>query len=172
MKKYAVLVGMLVLAAALVPGCGSSGPVGAAVGDTVTVHYTGSFADGTVFDSSVGGEPLTFVVGGGNVITGFDKAVRGMEIGDKKTVVIPAAEAYGEYREELVVVVPLEELPEGLAVGDKVSKENVTSGATINFTVVEITDTEATLNANHRLAGYDLTFEIEMLAIEVAVQVN
>ncbi|MGD9116578.1 MAG: FKBP-type peptidyl-prolyl cis-trans isomerase [Dehalococcoidia bacterium] len=172
MKKYAFLVGVLVLAVALVGGCGESAPVGAAEGDTVSVHYTGSLDDGTVFDSSLEREPLTFVVGGGGVISGFDEAVRGMAVGETKTVTIPATEAYGEYREELLVTLPLEDLPEELVLGQKVPLQNVTSGETINFTVVDISDTEATLDANHRLAGEALTFEITVVAIEVAVKVN
>ena len=163
MKKYAVLVGALVLMAVLAMGC--AGASGAAAGDTVQVHYTGSLDDGTVFGSSEGGEPLTFIIGGGSVIAGFDKAVRGMEVGETKTFTIPAAEAYGEYRGDLVVVLGLDEVEEGLEVGDKVSKQDMTSGKTISFTVVEISDTEVTLDANHPLAGEDLTFEIELVAI-------
>ena len=163
MKRYAFLVSILVLTA-LVAGCG--GASGAVVGDSVTVHYTGKLEDGTIFDSSLGREPLSFVIGDGTMITGFDEAVRGMEVGDVKTVVIPAAEAYGEYRPDLLVVLSLEEFEEGLEVGQQVPLQNVTSGETIYFTVIEISDTEATLDANHPLVGEDLIFEIEMVSIE------
>lgn len=162
--KYAVLAGVLVLMAALVVGC--AGASGAAVGDRVQVHYTGSLDDGSVFDSSEGREPLSFVIGDGTMISGFDAAVRGMEVGETKTFTIPAAEAYGEYREDLVVVLPRDELEEDLEVGERVSLQNVTSGETISFTVVEISDTEVTLDANHPLVGQDLTFEIELVAID------
>jgi len=162
--KYAVLAGVLVLMVALVAGC--AGASGAAVGDRVQVHYTGSFDDGTIFDSSEGREPLTFVIGEGTMISGFDKAVRGMEVGEIKTFTIPAAEAYGDYREDRVIVLPRDELEEDLEVGDKVPKQDMTSGEMINFTVVEISDTEVTLDANHPLAGQDLTFEIELVTLE------
>jgi peptidylprolyl isomerase len=163
MKKYAVLAGVLIFIAALVAGCG--GGSGAAVGDRVTVNYTGSLDDGTVFGSSEGGEPLTFVIGDGTMLAAFDEAVRGMGVGERKTVTIPAEEAYGEYREDLVVVLGRDELDEDLEVGERVPLPNMTSGETIYFTVVEISDTEVTLDANHPLAGQDLTFEIEVVAI-------
>jgi peptidylprolyl isomerase len=164
MKKYAFLAGVLVLIAALVTGCASAS--GAAVGDRVQVHYTGSFSDGTVFDSSEGGEPLTFVIGDGTMISGFDAAVRGMEVGQTKTVTIPAAQAYGEYRQDLVVVLPIGELSGEPEVGAKVSLQNMTSGETMYFTITEVSDTEVTLDANHPLAGQDLTFEIRLVAID------
>jgi peptidylprolyl isomerase len=166
MKKYAVLVGLLVLMVVLVTGCGQSEPVGAAVGDRVTVNYTGYLEDGTVFDTTEGREPLTFVIGDGTMIPGFDAAVRGMQVGETKTVIIPAASAYGEYREDLVVVLPREEFGEDLEVGQRVPLQNMTSGETIYFTVVEITEDEVTLDANHPLAGQDLTFEIELVSID------
>lgn len=165
MKKYALLFGVLVLMAALV-GC--SGAIGAAVGDRVTVNYTGSLADGTVFASSESGGPLTFVIGDGTMITGFDKAVRGMEVGDTKIVTIPAAEAYGEYREDLVVVLGRDELSEDVELGQIVSLQNITSGEVVSFTVVAITDTEVTLDGNPTLAGEDLTFELELVALAPA----
>jgi peptidylprolyl isomerase len=173
MKRKAVLAGILLLTVALVMGCAGNNEAtnstsGAAVGDRVTVNYTGSLDDGTVFASSEGGGPLTFVIGDGTMITGFDEAVRGMEVGDIKTFTIPAAEAYGEYDESLVVVLPRDEFDEELEVGDTVSKQDMTSGKTIYFTVIEITDDEVTLDGNPPLAGQDLTFEIELVALEPA----
>ena len=164
--KYAVLAGVLVLTAALVTGCAGADASGAAVGDSVQVHYMGSFDNGTVFDSSYDGEPLAFVIGDGSMIAGFDAAVRGMEVGDTKTVTIPAVEAYGEYQLDLVVVLPLDEFEEDLEVGQQVSLQNVTSGEMVYFTVVDISDTEVTLDANPPLAGQNLTFDIELVAIE------
>jgi peptidylprolyl isomerase len=181
LKRYAVLAGILLLMVALVTGCASTEEVaettkGAAVGDRVQVHYTGKLCDGTIFDSSKDREPLAFVIGDGTMITGFDEAVRGMEVGDIKTITIPAAKAYGPYREDLVVVLPRDELEENLGaevqVGDKVSKKDMTSGEMVNFTVVEITDTEVTLDANHPLAGQDLIFEIRMVSIEPVLDVT
>jgi peptidylprolyl isomerase len=136
------------------------------VGDRVTVNYTGYLDDGTIFDTSYDGEPLSFVIGDGSMISGFDTAVRGMQVGETKTVIIPAASAYGEYREDLVVVLSLDEFEEGVEVGDRVQLQNVTSGETMYFTVIDISDSEVTLDGNHPLAGEDLTFEIELVAIE------
>jgi peptidylprolyl isomerase len=166
MKKYAVLAGVLILMAALVMGCG--GGRGAAVGDRVTLHYTGKLDDGTVFGSSVGGEPLTFVIGDGTMLAAFDEEVRGMGVGERKSFTIPAEKAYGEYRKDLVVVLPRDELDEDLQVGELVPLPNMTSGEMIYFRVIKISDTEVTLDANHPLAGQDLTFEIEIVAIEPA----
>ncbi len=167
MKKYAFLAGVLVLIAALVTGCGSAS--GAAEGDTVTVHYTGTLDDGTVFDSSVGGDPVAFVIGDGTMITGFDKAVRGMEVGEIKKVTISADEAYGEYDEDLVVVLSQDELGEGIGVGDEVLLQNLETEEVRYFTVIDISGTEITLDGNHELAGEDLTFEIEMVAIKKGI---
>ncbi|MEJ2048074.1 MAG: peptidylprolyl isomerase [Dehalococcoidia bacterium] len=166
MKKFAVIIGILLLTALLITGCGEGEPTGATVGDRVTVNYTGYLDDGTIFDTSYDGEPLSFVIGDGSMISGFDTAVRGMQVGETKTVIIPAASAYGEYREDLVVVLSLDEFEEGVEVGDRVQLQNVTSGETMYFTVIDISDSEVTLDGNHPLAGEDLTFEIELVAIE------
>ena len=166
MKKYAFLVGVMVLIVALLTGCAADG--GAAEGDSVQVHYTGTLDDGTIFDTSQGREPLLFVIGGGTVLPGFDEAVRGMEVGDTKTFTIPAAEAYGEHQEELVAVVDRNALDKDLEVGEEVLLRNVETNEVAYFTVVEISDTEVILDANHPLAGQDLTFEIELVAIEPA----
>jgi peptidylprolyl isomerase len=166
MKKYVLLAGVLLLMASLVVGCGGGG--GAALGDRVSVDYTGTLNDGTIFDSSIGREPLTFVIGDGSVIPGFDKAVRGMEVGDIKTFTIPPSEAYGEYREDLVVVLDCDEFEELPEVGEQVPLQNVMSGQTLYFTVIAISDDEVTLDGNNPLAGHDLTFEIELVSLEPA----
>ncbi len=134
-------------------------------GDTVKVHYTGTLDDGTVFDSSIGGDPLSFIVGGGSMIKGFDGAVNGMMIGENKTVTIPADEAYGPYREDRVQKVNISELPEGSEpeVGDTLSC--LQNGVFIEAPIVEVTESNITLDANHRLAGEDLTFLIELVEI-------
>lgn len=129
-------------------------------GDTVTLHYTGTLDSGEQFDSSVGRAPFTFVVGSGQVIAGFDVAVREMQVGETKTVRIPAAEAYGEYDESLLLEFPIEQAPEGIGVGDQVALSNGQPA-----TVVAMTDTTITIDANHRLAGEALTFELELLSI-------
>jgi peptidylprolyl isomerase len=135
-------------------------------GDTVKVHYTGSLGDGTVFDSSANRSPLEFTVGQGQVIPGFETAVEGMETGDQKTVVIPAAQAYGARDEGLVVRMDRSRLSEDvdLEVDDRLQVRRP-DGRIMNVTVTEITESVVTMDGNHFLAGQDLTFEIELVEI-------
>jgi peptidylprolyl isomerase len=135
-------------------------------GDTVKVHYTGSLGDGTVFDSSANRSPLEFTVGQGQVIPGFDQAVDGMEVGDQKTVVIPADQAYGARDERLIVHMERTRLPQDLdlELEDRLQVRRP-DGRLMNVTVTEISDSAITLDGNHVLAGQDLTFEIELVAI-------
>lgn len=138
----------------------------AANGDTVQVHYTGSLGDGSVFDSSEGGSPLEFTVGSGQVIQGFDSAVMGMNIGEKKTFTAPAHEAYGEHDPRMVQDVPRTELPPemNLEVGMQLSASSP-DGRELMLVITEISDEVVRLDANHPLAGEDLTFAIELVAI-------
>jgi peptidylprolyl isomerase len=135
-------------------------------GDTVSVHYTGTLEDGTVFDSSEGGEPLEFAIGSGNVIPGFEQAVIGMSPGDSKTATIPSDDAYGPYFEERVLVVERQQIPADMPmdIGSQLQIQQE-SGMVIPVIVTDITDGEVTLDANHPLAGEDLTFEIRLMAI-------
>ncbi len=136
-------------------------------GDKVKVHYKGTLADGEVFDSSEGREPLGFTVGSGQVIVGFDEGVIGMEIGDKKSVHIPCARAYGEYNPEMVIEAPLEQVPPDLKPEVGMMLEVGGAGGEILRTVVtDITDSHIVLDANPPLAGKDLTFDIELVAID------
>jgi len=135
-------------------------------GDTVKVSYTGKLEDGTVFDSSESREPLKFTIGEGNVIPGFEEAVVGMSPGDSKTEKIPADQAFGPYREELVVEIDRERIPEG--VDPKVGKRlqvHKTDGGRIDVVVTGITESKLTLDANHPLARNDLVFDIQLLEI-------
>jgi peptidylprolyl isomerase len=138
----------------------------AKVGDTIKVHYTGTLDDGTVFDSSVGREPLEFTIGLGQMIPGFDKGVVGLNLSESKTITIPADQAYGPYRADLVQVVARDQLPTDseLEVGQvlQVSQPN---GQIILVTITNVTDSDVTLDANHRLAGKNLTFEIQLVEI-------
>lgn len=135
----------------------------ASSGDTVRVHYTGTLADGTEFDSSAGRDPLVFTLGSGQVIPGFDQGVTGMEVGESKTITIPAAEAYGPRREEMLISVPRAQFPEGVdpEIGQQLQL-GTASGQTLVATVVEISDAAVVLDANHQLAGEDLTFELTL----------
>jgi peptidylprolyl isomerase len=138
----------------------------AKTGDTVNVHYTGKLDDGTVFDSSEGGNPLEFAIGEGNVIPGFEQAVIGMSPGDSKTATISSEEAYGPYYEERVLVVDRQQIPSDLPVdvGSQLQIQQQ-GGMVIPVVVTDITDGEVTLDANHPLAGEDLTFEIRLVSI-------
>ena len=135
-------------------------------GDLVKVHYTGKLKDERIFDSSKDGEPLEVTLGSGQVIPGFERAVVGMSVGDSKTFEIAAAEAYGSYRDELVVEIDKERIPEDLTV--KVGQQLVlrqAEGPTIRVMVTDMSDQSVTLDANHPLAGEDLTFEVKLIEI-------
>lgn len=138
----------------------------AAKGDVVKVHYTGKLDDGTVFDTSRDKQPLHFIVGRDEVIAGFDEAVVGMVRGEHRTVTIPADRAYGPTLEDLVEEVDRNLLPEDLdlRVGAQleVSRQD---GSVFRVAVVELSEETVTLDANHPLAGKDLTFDIEMLEV-------
>lgn len=131
-------------------------------GDTVKVHYTGRLDDGTVFDSSQGREPLEFTVGAGQVIQGFDDAVTGMSPGDEKTVTIPSGEAYGERRPEMVIRVPRDRFPDHIRPEPGQQLQMVNGDQVAVVTVVEVTEETVTLDANHPLAGQDLTFDLRL----------
>jgi peptidylprolyl isomerase len=135
-------------------------------GDTVAVHYTGKLDDGTVFDSSEGGSPLEFAIGSGNVIPGFEQAVVGMSPGDSKTTIISSDEAYGPYYEERVLVVERQQIPSDLPVdvGSQLQIQQQ-GGMVIPVVITDVTEAEVTLDANHPLAGEDLTFEIRLVSI-------
>ena len=138
----------------------------AANGDTVKVHYKGTLNDGTEFDSSAGTDPLQFTLGSGQVIPGFDNGVLGMEVNEKKSINIPAAEAYGQKRDEMFVTVPRAELPPEIEpqVGMPLQMQNQ-DGQVINVLISEVTDESLTLDANHPLAGQDLNFDLELVEI-------
>jgi peptidylprolyl isomerase len=135
-------------------------------GDTVKVHYTGRLNDGTVFDTSVKRGPLEFTVGQHQVVPGFEQAVLGMSVGENKTSVIPADQAYGQRDERLIVHMPRNRLPQDLdlEVEDRLQMRRP-DGEIINVTVSEITDDTVVLDGNHFLAGEDLTFDIELIGL-------
>jgi FKBP-type peptidyl-prolyl cis-trans isomerase 2 len=132
----------------------------AEVGDSVQVHYRGTRDNGEEFDSSSERGPLGFVVGAGQMIVGFDAAVRGMALGESRTVRLEPAEAYGEVDPARIIEFPIAEAPDGLQVGDEV----FLSGS--RAVVTAVTADTITVDANHELAGQTLTFEIELLSIE------
>ncbi len=135
-------------------------------GDTVRVHYTGTLDDGTMFDTSADREPLEFTIGGGQVIAGFDIAVLDMAPGEVRVSVIPALEAYGEHSPELVTDVDRERFPADmeLEIGQQL-QVGLPDNQQAIVMVVDLSDTAVTLDANHPLAGQQLTFEIELVEI-------
>jgi len=135
-------------------------------GDIVRVHYRGTLQDGTEFDSSKGREPLEFQVGGGQVISGFEKQVEGMSVGETTTVTIAADEAYGPRDERQIQEVPRDALPADLDLQLGTGLTATTrDGKEIPLTVVGLTDETVTVDGNHPLAGQDLTFELELVEI-------
>lgn len=139
----------------------------AKAGDTVKVHYTGKLDDGTEFDSSrESGEPLQFRLDGCSVIPGFEKVVLGMSPGDSTVAKIPAGEAYGQRNEDLVLTVDRGEMPPRLdpQVGQRLHSHQE-DGTPVSMTITGVDEKSVTLDANHPLAGKDLTFDIELVEI-------
>jgi peptidylprolyl isomerase len=135
-------------------------------GDTVTVHYTGKLEDGTVFDSSVSRDPLQFTLGEGVLIPGFEQAVLGMSPGESKTAEVSADQAYGPHREEMVVDIDRQEFPPHFKpeVGQQLQIPQ-SDGRVTRLAVTAVSEQNVTLDANHPLAGRDLTFDIQLLEI-------
>ncbi|WP_278923421.1 MULTISPECIES: FKBP-type peptidyl-prolyl cis-trans isomerase [Pseudophaeobacter] len=135
-------------------------------GDTVRIHYTGTLTDGSVFDSSEGRDPLEFTVGSGQVIAGMDAGLPGMVVGDKKSLEIASADAYGPLNPEARQAIPREGIPDDipLELGTQLQMQSP-EGHVLPVTVVEVTEATVTLDANHPLAGKDLNFEIELVSI-------
>ena len=137
------------------------------IGDTVVIDYSGSLEDGTVFDSTAGFEPFEFKLGEGQIMAALEKALLGMEEGETKEVFIPAAEAYGPYRQDRIVEISRNTLPPGLEprIGQQLAMED-SDGETTAVTVVNVSDTAVKINANNPLAGHDVTFQIRLLAVK------
>ncbi len=136
-------------------------------GDKVKVHYHGRLRTGETFDSSEGRDPLEFTVGAGQMIKGFDEGVKGMQVGDKKTVEIGAEEAYGERENDNLIEFPKDQFPPGMnpEVGMQLMLSN-DKGQQFPVVVAEVKEDSVLLDANHPLAGQDLIFDIEMVDIQ------
>lgn len=135
-------------------------------GDTVAIHYTGTLDDGSTFDSSEGRDPLSFEVGSGQIIPGLDVALPGMQVGDKKTVTVASDQAYGPVRDEARQAIPREGIPAEIPLDVGVQLQMQTpDGQAVPVTVVAFDDATVTLDANHPLAGKDLTFAFEVVSI-------
>jgi len=136
-------------------------------GDKVKVHYHGKLTNGETFDSSEGRQPLEFTVGQGMVIKGVDEGVKGMKVGDKKTINIPVVDAYGPVNPEMLIEFPKERFPEGMnpEVGMPLNMTN-SNGENFRVIIAEVKPESVILDANHPLAGEDLVFDVELVSIE------
>ncbi|MCX8058895.1 MAG: peptidylprolyl isomerase [Spirochaetes bacterium] len=137
------------------------------IGDKVLLHYVGSFKDGTIFDSSrERNEPFEFIVGGGQVIPGFENNIVGMKVGEKKRFEVSHNDAYGDYREDLKFSIDKNSISEDIEyeIGTVLTLEN-DKEETLYVTVVEIGEDKVVLDANHPMAGKDLVFEVEIVKI-------
>ena len=135
-------------------------------GDSVRVHYIGKMRDGTRFDTSRDGDPLEFTIGDGKIIPGFEEIVIGMKQGDMKTVTVPSDEAYGPLRDDRIITVDRDRMPENVTpkVGQQVHMHGQ-GGESIPAIITGLTKKAVTLDANHPLAGKDLTFSVELIEI-------
>jgi FKBP-type peptidyl-prolyl cis-trans isomerase 2 len=135
-------------------------------GDSVKVEYTGKLKDGSVFDTSANREPLEFTIGGGQIIPDFEEAVLGMNPGDSKTIDVPAERAYGPRREDMVVSVDRAQFPDDIRpeVGEQLQIKQPDGRAAV-VTITEVSDDSVILDANHPLAGEDLTFDIQLVNV-------
>lgn len=135
-------------------------------GNEVKVHYTGKLNDGTVFDSSDGREPLAFTIGKGMMIPGFEKGVMGMALNEEKTITLPPEEAYGEVREDMIAEVPNQQLPPEIKpeIGMELMSQTP-DGQQLVVKIKEVKDESIVIDANHPLAGQELTFDIKVVEI-------
>lgn len=135
-------------------------------GQTVRVHYTGTLEDGSQFDSSRGRDPLEFELGGNQVIPGFEAAIIGMSEGETQTITIASSEAYGARRQELVAEMPRDDIPDDISLqeGGQLQLRG-DGGHPVRVTITEVREDVVVLDANHPLAGLDLTFEIELVEV-------
>lgn len=135
--------------------------------DTVKVHYTGKLNNGQVFDSSLDREPLEVTLGQGMLIPGFEKGIITMELNEKKTINIPVSEAYGDVQQELLYEVKKDQLPQDMApeVGMGLASKDA-DGKEVQFRIAEVKEDHIIVDANHPLAGHDLTFDLELIEIK------
>ena len=134
-------------------------------GQQVKVHYTGTLDDGSQFDSSEGRDPLSFAIGGGQVIPGFEAAVKEMAVGETKSVTIPCAEAYGAVRPEMIATIPAADFPDTITPEVGMILQMQTEQGPLPLSVREITDDGVTVDGNHPLAGKDLTFALTLVEV-------
>ena len=158
---------LIIMVAVIAAGCdAASGDTVVKYGDTVKLEFIGTLDNGETFDTSLGEEPLSFTLGEGEMVPAFENAILGMKVGDIKTFIIPAEEAYGPYYEELVLEVPRSDIPGDIVPEIGMQLKQVHEDGTIVIaTITKVTEETITLDANHALAGENLTFEVELLDI-------
>ena len=168
-KKIAIAAAAVIIVVVAVAGflLLAGGPA-AKIGDTVSVYYTVKLADGTQVDSNLNGTPLQFTLGNAGIITGFQEAVEGMRAGEQKTVMIPSAKAYGDYRADLVRTMNRTGALAGTNFTAGKSYTFGTAGTQIQVKVLNVTPSTVTIDANNPLAGKDLTFTIRVVSINPA----
>ena len=135
-------------------------------GDNVKVHYTGKLSNGKVFDSSAGRDPLAFTIGKGMMIPGFEKGILNMAVGEEKTIVLPPSEAYGDVRLDMFAEIEKSQLPPEIK--PEVGLELVSQqpeGQQMIVLIKEVKENSVVIDANHPLAGKELTFEIKLVDI-------
>ena len=139
----------------------------ASAGNKIAIHYTGTLADGSVFDSSEGRDQLSFTMGEGQIIPGLETALDGMAEGEEKTVTVPADDAYGQKNPQAMQRVPRSSVPDGvpLDLGTQLQLQTP-EGQAMPVTVAEVTESEVVLDANHPLAGKDLTFAVKVVSVD------
>jgi peptidylprolyl isomerase len=166
--KFAIIstiVAVIIILAAYAFVTSSSAAETVAIGDNVSIYYSGSFTNGTVFNSNFGGTPFNFTVGANQVIPGFDNAVIGMKLNQNKTVTIPMNEAYGPINPNLIVRVPIKDLNNQSVKAGMLLTETTTTGQSLQGRVLSVNSTNATIDFNAPLAGYTLVFTIKVLRI-------
>ena len=136
-------------------------------GDTVTVHFTGKFENGDVFDTSQDGQPLEFTLGNESMMPGFEAGVLGMAVGESKTISVASEDAYGQRQDGMIATLEKSEFPDHISpeVGQQIEIKHP-EGGTFRVLVTEVTDESVTLDGNHPLAGKDLVFDIELVSIQ------
>jgi peptidylprolyl isomerase len=168
MRNLKIIIAILVIIAAIVvAGCdAASGDRVVKNGDTVTLEFIGTLENGETFDTSLGEEPLVFTLGEGEMVPAFENAILGMKVGEIKKFTIPAEEAYGPYYQEYVLEVPISDIPDDIVPVIGMQLQQVHEDGTIVVaTITQVSEETVTLDANHPLAGKNLTFEVELLDI-------
>lgn len=163
--SYVLLVGLLAIT--FLVGC-SNAKLPVAKDTVVSFNYTGKTSDGTVFDSTAGREPLTVIIGEKKIIPGLEKGLMGMKVGDKKTIAVAAADAYGPHRDDMVINVPMSNFPKDMELKEGMQLALQTPQGPLPAVVVKIEKDSVKMDFNPPLAGKDLTFDVQIVSVRKA----